>query len=712
MTVVAGTTRHVGTVTTRIEAFDKVTGKARYAGEFPLDDLAFGVAVTATVGKGRVTNVDADAVLALPGVVGVLHHDNAPKLGDPGDATLLLLQDDLVPHFGAVVALVVADSLENAQAGANALLVTYDAEQPDVRFASDHPCMYTPEVVNPSLPAESETGDIEAAFTAAPVVIDETYETPMQQNNPMEPHATTASWQPEGLTVYDSNQGAFSVKNTLMALFDLGRDQVRVLSEHVGGGFGSKGTARAPVVLASMASKAFERPVRVTLTRWQMASLVGYRTPTIQQVRIAADADGRLRGVDHTAYSQTSTVLEFAEQTAVVTRMMYAADAIRTAHRVVALDVPTPRWMRAPGEAPGSFALESALDELAVACGLDPVEIRLRNEPELDQETGLRFSSRNLVSCLREGATRFGWHDRDPRPGIRRQGRWLIGTGVASATYPARSAPSSASATAEADGSYTVRITAADIGTGARTAMMLVAADALGVTPDRVHIVIGDSDFGSAMIAGGSMGTASWSLAVTTVCAQLLDEVGDRDVPTEGITVSASTSDQIKALAEVSRHAFGAQFAEVAVDPRTGEVRVRRMLGVFACGRIVNPLTARSQFIGGMTMGLGAALMEESVVDGRYGDVVNRDLAGYHVPAHADVPAIEVHWLDEDDEVVNPNGIKGIGEISIVGMAAAIANAVWHATGVRQRHLPIRPDRVIAVERAPGGARSDLGPRL
>ncbi len=695
MTVMDKADQSVGTSTTRVEALDKVTGAARYAGEYPLAELAHGVVVRSTIGRGRITAVGADEILAMPGVLAVLHHGNSPRLHDPGDATLLLLQADTVPHHGAVVALVVATSLEQAQAGAESLAVTYDEEPHDVSFTADHAEMYVPGHVNPGTDTETVIGDVDATTAAADVVVEATYTTPAQQNNAMEPHATTATWHDGDLTVYDSNQGAASVKQSLVKLFGLDEAQVRVLSEHVGGGFGSKGTARAPVVLASMAALTTRRPVRVTLTRQQMFSLVGYRTPTIQQVRLAAHRDGTITAIDHLAYGQTSTVLEFAEQTAIISRMMYATQALRSRHRLVALDVPTPRWMRAPGEAPGSFALESAMDELAEACGIDPVELRIRNDPATEPESGLPFSSRNLVACLREGAQRFGWHDRDGRPGIRSDGRWLLGTGVAASTYPARTAPSTASATAESDGRFTVRVTASDIGTGARTALTLVAADALGVAPGQVTVLIGDSDFGQAMIAGGSMGTASWTWAVTDCCQRLLAELAGGEIPADGITVTADTAAKIKSMSRLSRHSFGAQFAEVAVDVRTGEVRVRRMLGIFAAGRIVNPLTARSQLVGGMTMGLSAALLEEAVVDAASGDYVNHDLAGYHIATHADVPDIEVGWVDEVDHEVNPAGVKGIGELGIVGAPAAIANAVWHATGVRHRDLPIRPDRVI-----------------
>jgi xanthine dehydrogenase YagR molybdenum-binding subunit len=414
-------------------------------------------------------------------------------------------------------------------------------------------------------------------------------------------------------------------------------------------------------------------------------------------VRLGAGADGRIVAIDHVAYEQTSTVREFAEQTTVPTRMMYASPNRRTGHRLAALDVPTPSWMRAPGETPGMYALECAMDELAIASGIDPIELRARNEPETDPETGLPFSSRGLQECFRVGAKRFGWEGRDPTPGSRRDGRFFVGTGVASSTYPARRAPSSAFARARADGTFVVGIGAADIGTGARTVLLQVAADALEVPPERVTIEIGDSALPFAMLAGGSMGTTSWGSAIVGACEALRAKLGEHggEAPPEGLEARYDTTEEIKGQEKLARHAFGAQFCEVRVDAATGEVRVSRMLGVFACGRILNPLTARSQFIGGMTQGISMALHEESVLDREFGDYLNHDFAQYHVPVFADIEEIEATWIDEEDPHLNPMGAKGIGEIGIVGTAAVVANAVHHATGVRVRDLPIRLDRVL-----------------
>ncbi|MER7396717.1 xanthine dehydrogenase family protein molybdopterin-binding subunit [Streptomyces sp. NPDC000151] len=708
MTTMTGSpavTGAVGTAHTRVEGVAKVTGAARYAGEVPFAELAHGWLVLSTVARGRIRSVGADAVLAMPGVLSVLHHGNAPRvdtdyvglLGRP-DPTLAVFQNDRVPYLGWPVALVVAETSEQAREAAEALVVEYDQEPHDVAFSAGRDGTYTPE--NSAV----EKGDVEAELAASAVVLDAEYTTPEEHHAMLEPHAATARWEDGRLEVVDSNQGTMWVANELAKLFSLDPASVRVRSEHVGGGFGSKGM-RAHQVCAVMAATTLHRPVRVVLTRRQMFSLTGYRSPTVQRVRLGADADGRLRAFDHQAQNLSSTVHEFVEPSAAVGRAMYASDAHHSVNRVVRLDVPTPTFMRAPGEAPGSFAMESALDELAEKCGIDPIALRVRNEPDAGPISGLPFSSRNLLACFDEGARRFGWADRDPRPGVRREGRWLLGTGVAAASFPSGAGPSTAALTAEADGTFTVRINAADIGTGARTALTQIAADALQVESGRVRTRIADSDFGPAWIAGGSMGTRSWAWAVTAAAKDLREQLAlGGTIPPEGITVRSDTGEALAALAQKERHSFGAQFAEAAVDVSTGEVRVRRMLGIFASGRIVNPLTARSQFIGGMTWGLSMALHEEAIRDAASGGHVGADLAGYHVAANADVPLIEADWV-EDTDADDPVGIKGVGEIGIVGAAAAIANAVWHATGVRHRHLPIRPDRVLlAGAAAPAGA--------
>jgi xanthine dehydrogenase YagR molybdenum-binding subunit len=683
-----------GAALDRVEGTAKVTGAAPYAYEHRYEGVAYAAIVQSTIAKGTIRAVDASAALALDGVLAVLSHENAPGLHE-ASGELALFQSPRVAYRGQIAAAVIAESLETARHAERLVAISYDAEPHDAQLRAGHPRLYKPDHVNPDYETDTEQGDFGAALRAADVTVDVTYEIPWLHNNPMEPHATLAAWDGGNLTVYDSTQGASPARDTLARAFGIGRERVRVISPHVGGGFGSKGTLRPQAILAAMAARVVGRPVKAAVTRQQMFALTGYRTPAIQRLRLGADTGGRLAAVGHDVTEQTSTLEEFAEQTAVVTRMMYAAPARRTTHRVAALDVPTPSWMRAPGECPGMYALESAMDELASACGIDPVELRVRNEPDRDPETGRPFSSRGLVACLREGAQRFGWAGRDPAPGTRRDGDWLTGTGVAASTYPARRRPSRALARREPDGSYLIQIAAADIGTGARTALTQIAADALGVPPDRVRVEIGDSEFPAAPLAGGSAGTASWGSAVHAACTRLTG--GEADEASADTAQEVGDAEMHGDTGSHSRHAFGAQFAEVRVNPGTGEVRVTRLLGVFAAGTIVNAKTARSQLIGGMTMGLGMALLEEGILDPRFGDVANHDLATYHIPAYADVTGIEATWIDEHDPHLGPVGAKGIGEIGIVGTAAAIGNAVYHATGVRFRHLPIRPGRILAA---------------
>jgi xanthine dehydrogenase YagR molybdenum-binding subunit len=626
----------------------------------------------------------------------VLWQANSPRLAAKVDNQELAVFQSLdVAHRGQIVACVVAETLETAREAAGLIEVEYDEQSHDVVLRSDHPGLWEPARVNPSFhPGRTERGDPESALVTADIVVDQTYSTPAQHHNSLETHASLAVWDGGALTVYESSQGAPIARDVLAGALGLDPAQVRVISEHVGGGFGSKGTPRPQVVVAALAAKMLGRPVKVAVTRQQMFAFVGYRTPTIQRLRLGASRDGILDVIVHDAVVQTSTISQFAEQAAVCSRHLYAAPNVRTTHRLAALDVPTPSPMRAPGEAPGMYALESAIDELAIACGIDPVELRIMNEPERDPETGHAWSSRNLVGCLRDAANRFGWQPRDPTPAARRDGNWLVGTGVASSTYPAFRLPSCAIARAESDGSFTIKIGAADIGTGARTILAQIAADELDTSLDDVQVEIGDSALPFAFLAAGSAGTASWGSAVVLACrnlrAQLSSDVG------RPLEVFADTTAEIAAQrTDVSRHAFGAQFAEVRVDADTGEVRVSRLLGVFTAGRIINPKTARSQLIGGMTWGLSMALHEESLVDREYGDYLNHDLAQYHVSVCADVLDIEAHWLDEEDSELNPMGAKGIGEIGIVGAAAAIANAIYHATGKRVRDLPITPNKLI-----------------
>ncbi|WP_033413915.1 xanthine dehydrogenase family protein molybdopterin-binding subunit [Actinomycetospora chiangmaiensis] len=693
----------MGTPRRRTEGPAKVTGTARYAAEYAVARPLHLHPILATVPRGRVTAIHTTAAEALDGVVAVLTTRDAEALADTADREFAVLQDDEIGFRGQYVAAVLADTSETARHGADLVRVTYDEDPFRARLDPDSGELYAPDSVNPAFATDSVIGDVSSALRDAPVTVDATYRTAMTHNNPMEPHASIVVWEPAGtggrFTIFDSTQGVSATRRNVATVFGLDPGDVDVISPHVGGGFGSKGNMHANVVLACLAARRVPgRPVTYALTRQQMFSLVGYRTPTVQHVRLGASPDGRLTGLVHDVVEQTSRIKEFAEQTATYSRSVYAAPHRRTTHRLDPLDVPVPSWMRAPGECPGSFAAEVAMDELATACGLDPVELRIRNEPDADPESGKPFSSRHLVECLRRGVERFGWSRRDPTPRARLVDGWWTGTGVAAAAYPANRAPGSGATVrfhapaAGGEEHWDVEIAAADIGTGARTVLGQIAADALDVDVDTVEVTVGDTAVPAATVAGGSSGTTNWGTAVVDAAQRFREKFGAD--PSDGDEADGTTP-ETDAAEHYAMSAFGAHFVEVAVHADTGEIRVPRMLGVFAAGRILNPTTARSQLLGGMTMGLSMALHEDSVMDPRSGHVVNHDLANYHIASCADVGEIDVEWIDEVDPHVNPMGSKGIGEIGIVGAAAAVANAAHHATGVRVRSVPITVDAFL-----------------
>ncbi|SEG91132.1 xanthine dehydrogenase YagR molybdenum-binding subunit [Thermomonospora echinospora] len=689
--------RAMGRPLERLDGRDKVVGQAPYAYEQQVTDPLYLHPVQAVIARGRINAIDTADAESLPGVVTVLTHLNAPRLtgdGDGDDRELWVLQSDEVHFRGQFIGVVVAETSEIARHAADLVRVEYERWPHDVELSADRDDLYAPDKVNAGHDTDTDVGDVAAALADAPVVVDHTYRTPMEYNNPMEPHATVAVWDAGGLTMYDSTQGVHVVRQRLAPLFGLDPGHVRVVAPHVGGGFGSKGAPHAHNVLAGLAAQVTGgRPVKLAVTRQQMFSVVGHRTPTIQRIGLGAETDGRLTALVHEVVEHTSRIVEYAEQTAVVSRMMYAAPNRRTRHRLAALDVPVPFWMRAPGEAPGAFALEVAMDELAVACGLDPVELRIRNEPDVDPESGRPFSGRRMSECLREGARRFGWESRDPTPAARLRDGWLEGTGVAASVYPRiMQTGNRAWVRYGPDGRYEVGIGAVDIGTGTWTALTQIAADALEVPVEEVRLRIGDTDLPEAAVAGGSGGLSAWGSAVVGAARAFREKFGRH--PSAG-DEATGTAPESPAAEDFSMYSFGAQFAHVRVHADTGEIRVPRMLGVFTVGRVVNPRTARSQFVGAMTMGLSMALHEEAVLDPRFGHVVNHDLATYHIATHADVQDVDAIWLDEEDPRSNPMGIRGIGEIGIVGAAAAVANAVHHATGVRVRDLPITPDKLF-----------------
>jgi xanthine dehydrogenase YagR molybdenum-binding subunit len=677
--------RSMGTSVRRIEGPDKVTGTATYAGDTVAEGTLVLHPVQAGVARGEITAIDTTAAQALPGVVAVLTHRDAPTLGDTGDPEHRVLQGTTIHHRGQYVAAVLAEHAEVAAEAARLVVVTVDETPSTTGFDPDAQA-YTPSALANGQPPDSGVGDPDAALVAAPVVVRASYATPMEHHNPMEPHTTTATWVDGRIEVFEATQGVESSRQTLATLFDA---EVVVHASHVGGGFGSKGL-HAGTVLAVLAARTVPgRPVRFALGRRQMFETVGYRPATVQHMALGASRDGRLEVVTHDVVGATARYKEFVEPAGGSTRSMYAAPHRRTSHRAVPLDLDGPTYMRGPGEAPGSFGLECAMDELAVALDLDPIDLRVRNEPEVHPENGLPFSSRGLVECLRAGAERFGWSSWDRAPRRRLVDGWWHGVGVGCGTFPTLRFPGSAAEITFTGGRYVVAIGAADIGQGARTVLTQIAADALGVDVGSITVEIGSTQVPVGSIAGGSAGTASWGSTVVEAADRFRDKYGEN--PDDGDHADAATPDNPWA-GEYAMAAYCAQFAEVAVHADTGEIRVPRLLGMFGVGRILNPTLGRSQLQGGMVWGLSMALHEESVVDPRFGEVINHDFAGYHVASNADVRVVEAEWIDEDDPYINPMGAKGIGEIGIVGVSAAIANAAYHATGVRVRSLPITCD--------------------
>lgn len=677
-----GSADSVGTAVRRLDGPLKVTGNARYAAEQPETDLLYAHLIQSTVARGRVASIETSDAEAVEGVAGVLTQHNAPALASTEDPETRVLQSDEIAYRGQIVAVVLAENAHVATQAANLVRVEYEESEHDVEL----PDGSSSQLVDAGLDSDVDTGGVDEAWESADARVDMTCTTPLEHNNPMEPHATVATWADGQLTLHDSTQGVHATRSAVEGLFGL--EHVRVISPYVGGGFGSKGLPHAPLVAAGLAAMAFPgRAVKVTVTRQQMFTLVGHRPATVQRLRLAADHSGLLVSTSHDIAVSASRVKDYIERAGAPSGTMYASPQRRIRHRKAELDLPAPTWMRAPGECPGMFGLEVAVDELAEQCGMDPIDFRVRNEPDTDPSSGLPFSSRNLVQCLQVGAERFGWGERSWR-----RGRAQHGIGVASAAFPAFQIPGSRARIVFTGEGYRVEIGAADIGTGTWTALAQIAADALKVPLDDVDLRIGDTALPKASLAGGSSGLASWGGTVTEAAREFRDEHG-KD-PVEGAETTAKMPRNPDA-GQYSMHAFGAQFAEVRVDTDTGEIRVPRMLGVFAAGRIVNPRTARSQLVGGMTMGVSMALHEHSVLDSRFGHVVNHDFAGYHIASNADVGDIEATWVEEDDPHVNSVGVKGIGEVGIVGAAPAIANAAYAATGIRVRDLPITLDAFL-----------------
>ncbi|MER9235034.1 xanthine dehydrogenase family protein molybdopterin-binding subunit [Mesorhizobium sp. M0622] len=690
----------IGLPLDRIDGRLKVTGRATYAFEYAAQgSAAYGVIVSASIGKGRIAGIDARDAQRLPGVLLVLTKDNAPAQAPWGPVDLPdrfaraepALNTDEVLYFGFPVAFVVAETFEQASAAAAMVRIRYNPIPGDYDLHAAGPAAENPGRIDGNAPADSATGDFESAFANAQVRIDAKYTTPYQHQAPMEPHATMAAWEGEMLTVHTSAQLTASPQEGLARTFNIPKEDVRIITRYVGGGFGSKLPYYVDATLAAIGARTLGRPVKVAMTRPQLFHTTTHRTASEQHIRLGADRDGRLTAYGQEALVHCARFDQFTEPVVDAARRLYAAPNRLTRHRRAKLDLPRSDSMRAPGEAIGLLGLECAMDELADALGLDPVELRLRNDTQSDPEQDRPFASRHLAEALREGAARFGWDKRVAKPASVRDGPWFVGLGVASAIRGDVLQSATARARLESDGRLTIELAMTDIGTGSYTILTQIAADTMDMPVDRVAVRLGDTRFPPTAGSGGSFGAATSGSAVLAACRKL--KAGRASGTTEALG-SVTPAD----LDEAYSHAgFGAHFAEVGVDRDTGEVRVRRMLGVFAAGRILNAKTARSQMIGGMTWGIGSALLEENHVDLRFGSFINQDLANYHVAVNADVGAMDVVFLDEADPHGSPLGSKGVGELGICGAGAAIMNAIHNATGARIRDFPATSDKLLAT---------------
>ncbi|MFI5031097.1 MAG: molybdopterin cofactor-binding domain-containing protein [Reyranellales bacterium] len=682
----------------RIDGKAKVTGTARYAGDRRADHPAVGVIVTSTIGRGTLTKVDIKEAQAAPGVVLAMSHENAPAQapfkheGDRNARPKPQLYEARVHYYGEPVALVVADTFEQATAAARLVRVSYQTEVGAYDLQGNRRLAYTPAAMVAGKP-DSSVGDFDKGFAQGAQKIDATYTTPYQSHNPMELVASLAQWDGDRLTIHCAAQLVDAAHHSIASTLQIPLENVEVISEFIGGGFGGKLPIYADAILAALAARQLKRPVKVTLTRQQMFSVATHRAATLQRVPLAAEPDGKLTAIAHEVMSQSARLDEYVEGAAASTRSMYAAPNRLTRHRVVPLDMPVADSMRAPGDAVGQLAIEQAMDELAYKLDLDPVELRLRNEPSEDPEKHVPYSTRKLVECLQRGSVEFGWEHRPRVAGSLKDGQWLIGLGMAAAIRGNIRRPATARVRMDENRHVTVEMDMTDIGTGSYTIFAQVAADALGLPIDHVTVRLGHSSYPQTPGSGGSFGAASCAPAVHDACMEIRKKLDAGQGPGNlQAEVKAAPGEEFK---KFSQYSYGAHFAEVGVDATTGEVRLRRMLGVFDAGRIYNAKTARSQLIGGMIWGVGSALHENAVVDQRYGLFVNHDLAGYHVPVHADVPAVDAIMLAGFDDKSNEMGSKGVGELGICGAGAAVANAIYNACGVRVREYPITPDKVL-----------------
>jgi xanthine dehydrogenase YagR molybdenum-binding subunit len=733
---------NIGQPLTRREGVLKVKGEARYAADNHPPGMLHAVMAVSQIARGRVTFLNVEAARSHPGVVDVMTTANRPALAEDPDAKtnpfmfrLDVLQNDLVRYANQPIAVVIAKTLEAATEGAALLSPKYEVLA--ARTGLDAGESFVPPAVGVGNPSEIRRGDVEAGLATASKRIDATYETPAQYHNAMEPHAIVAAWDGDTLSIDTPSQGLAMAQGRIAGLFGISPDKIHIRSPYLGGGFGSKGLLAGPQVLGILAARLVGKPVKLVLRREHMYGPVGHRAPTRQTLRMGVDSENLLTAIDHHAKTVSSSFDDFFEPAADASHTLYASPAIATSHEAVRIDSGTPLFMRAPGEATGSIALESAIDEMAWASGTDPLAFRLKNYAEVEPISGKPFSSKALRECYAQGAERFGWSKRPLAPRQQRdEAGMLVGWGMGTATFPALMFQGEARAVVRSDGTGLMETGAHDMGQGAWTALAQIAADGLGLEAEQVEFRSGTSDLPDAGIAGGSSHTATAGMAIhnagAAVIAKLADlATGDQRSPlfgagNAGVTARAGRlfrrDDESRSesyadilgradLAEIeargkgaadpaaqaayAMHAHGAVFAEVKVDPDLGQIRVTRLVGAFAAGRVINPRMVRSQIFGGMIWGVSFALHEQAITDRRSGRILNANLAEYHVPVNADVPSLDALMIEEHDPHVNALGIKGVGEIGITGSAGAVANAVWHATGVRVRRFPIAIDDLV-----------------
>jgi xanthine dehydrogenase YagR molybdenum-binding subunit len=732
----------IGAPINRTDAWAKVSGAAPYTAEHQIEGLTYAVMVTSTIPSGRVVRIDDSAAREVPGLLLVMTPQNAMrlpketkdgKIQPPIGRRLTLLQEDDVYYNNQPIAMVVADTFEHAREAAARLIVEYERKDAALDFEKAKQSPHTPEKV---LTEETDTkrGDLADGLLASSVRLDETYTTPIENHNPLETHATIAEWDGDKLTIHESTQYMKGVQRIVASIFGIPPENVTAICPYTGGGFGSKGSIWSHGPLTAMAAKMLGRPVKLSLDRTQMFGPVGQRPNTEQRFRLGAMEDGRIMASSHDTFAYTSQIEDWIEPCGIVTRMMYESPHQATTHRLAPMNLGTPTFMRAPGEASGTFALESAMDELAYQLNMDPLALRLKNYTERDPGKDLPWSSKSLRQCYEIGAERFGWKDRKPQPRSMKRGNKLVGWGMATATYPTNRSAGECSATLMADGSAVFRSATQDLGTGTYTVMTQIAADAIGLPVQQVRFELGESTMPEAPVSGGSTTVASVGPAVQAAGHALRLKLVGIAAAAEGSPLFGAKADQVGVengelylLAEPARrvamaaivarhgepvevtakaepgdekkkysmHAFGAVFVEVTVDEELGEIRVPRVVGVYGVGKLMNAKTGYSQLMGGIVWGVGLALLEETLIDHRNGRAVNGNLAEYHVPTNADIQDIDVQIVDEDDPHVNPLGAKGIGEIGITGVGAAIANAVYHATGRRVRDLPVTLDKLL-----------------